>query len=329
MVDKQRVDEATGTKTVGHEWDGIEELDTPMPRWWLWTLYATIIWGIIYVILYPAWPLVNSATEGVLGWSSRGEYEKSVAAREVELEPIRQALVSTDIRKLSGSPELLQAAIEGGRSAFKVHCVQCHGAGAAGSKGYPNLNDDEWLWGGDMEAIEYTLIHGIRNPDHPDTRFSQMPAFGRDGILQPNEIQDVVSHVRVLSGREQPSASSARGAVLFEANCTICHGNDAKGDRTQGAPNLTDAISLYGLDRASLTETVTNSRYGVMPRWGQRLDPATIRMLTAYVHSLGGGETLPAVEELNEETLEQVNGDAVTNEAEQSNTARSGQDEQS
>lgn len=297
MVDKQRVDEATGTKTVGHEWDGIEELDTPMPRWWLWTLYATIIWALVYVVLYPAWPMLNSATEGVLGWTSRGEYQKAVDAREAELEPIRQALVSTDINDLPKNSALLNEAIQGGRSAFKVHCVQCHGAGAAGSKGYPNLNDDEWLWGGDMKAIEYTLVHGIRNPDHDDTRFSQMPAFGRDGILQPSEIQDLVSHVRVLSSREKPSASATRGAALFEVNCTICHGNDAKGDRMQGAPNLTDAISLYGLDRASLTDTITNSRYGVMPRWGQRLDAATIRMLTAYVHSLGGGEAAPVVEE--------------------------------
>jgi len=306
MSEKKRIDQPTGTETVGHEWDGIEELDTPMPRWWLWTLYATIIWGIGYIILYPAIPLVNSATEGLLGWTSRGEYQEQVAARETELEPIRQALVSTDILKLSGSPELLQQAIEGGRSAFKVHCVQCHGSGAAGSKGYPNLNDDDWLWGGDLEAIEYTLIHGIRNPGHEETRFSQMPAFGRDGILQSGEIQDLVSYVRLLSGREKPSAAARRGAALFEANCAICHGPAGKGDRTQGAPNLTDAISLYGLDRATLTDTITNSRYGVMPRWGQRLDSATIRMLAAYVHSLGGGETLPALDEVNEETLDQV-----------------------
>ncbi|WP_373490378.1 cytochrome-c oxidase, cbb3-type subunit III [Parasphingorhabdus sp.] len=313
MSEKKRVDEPTGTETVGHEWDGIEELDTPMPRWWLWTLYATIIWGIGYVILYPAIPLVNSATEGLLGWSSRGEYQQQVAAREIELEPIRQALVSTDIRKLSGSPELMQQAIEGGRSAFKVHCVQCHGSGAAGSPGYPNLNDDDWLWGGDLEAIEYTLIHGIRNPDHDETRFSQMPAFGKDGILQPSEIQDLVSYVRLLSGREKQSAAARRGASLFEANCAICHGADGKGDRFQGAPNLTDAISLYGLDRASLTYTITNSRYGVMPRWGQRLDPATIRMLAAYVHSLGGGETLPALDKVNQDTLDQIRTETPIN----------------
>ena len=214
----------------------------------------------------------------------------------MELEPIRQALVSTDMRTLEGNPELMQQAIEGGRSAFKVHCVQCHGFGAAGSKGYPNLNDDDWLWGGDLETIEYTLTHGIRNPDHDQTRFSQMPSFGRDGILQSNEIQDLVSYVRLLSGREKNSAASTRGAALFEANCAVCHGADGTGDRTQGAPNLTDAISLYGLDRTSLTDTITNARFGVMPRWGQRLDPATIRMLAAYVHSLGGGEKIPVAE---------------------------------
>lgn len=306
MANNKRIDEPTGTETVGHEWDGIEELDTPMPRWWLWALYASIIWGIGYVILYPAWPMLNSATEGTLGWTSRGQLEEEMAARDLELKPIRQALVSTDINKLSGSPELMQQAVEGGRSAFKVHCVQCHGSGAAGSKGYPNLNDDDWLWGGDLAAIEYTLIHGVRNPDHKETRFSLMPAFGRDGILQPREIDDLISFVRLIAGKEKASTAAKRGAVLFEANCTICHGLDGKGDRIQGAPDLTDAISLYGLDRASLSDTITNSRYGVMPRWGDRLDAATIRMLAAYVHSLGGGEATPVAAE---ETAAESNGD--------------------
>jgi len=300
MSDKKYIDQATGTETVGHEWDGIEELDTPMPRWWVWTFYATIIWAIGYVILYPAIPLVNSATEGLLGWTSRGEYAKEVTARERQLAPIRAAMVNSDINSVATNPELRTQAINGGASAFKVHCVQCHGSGAAGFAGYPNLNDDDWLWGGDLEAIEYTLVHGIRQPDHDETRFSQMPAFGRDGILQSNEIQDLVSHVRTISGDETPSAASQRGSVLYEANCAICHGPNGTGDRLQGAPNLTDRIALYGRDRASLTETLTNSRYGVMPRWGQRLDPATIRMLSIYVHSLGGGETAPQPEQTAE-----------------------------
>lgn len=294
MTDNRRVDEATGTETVGHEWDGIEELDTPMPRWWLWALYISIVWGIVYVILYPAWPLLNSATAGTLGWSSRGQYDQEVAAREREIEPIRRAIIATDIKKLSQNQALYQQAIEGGRSAFKVHCVQCHGAGAAGSKGYPNLNDDDWLWGGDIEAIEYTITNGIRNPDWSKTRNSQMPAFGKDGILEDKQIQDLVSYVRVLSKKEAQSPAAQRGRALFTANCAACHGPNGGGGRGVGAPNLTDAISLYGLSRATLTETITNSRHGVMPRWGERLDPVTVRMLSAYVHSLGGGEELTA-----------------------------------
>jgi cytochrome c oxidase cbb3-type subunit 3 len=185
-------------------------------------------------------------------------------------------------------------AIAGGAAAFKVHCVQCHGSGAAGAKGYPNLNDDEWLWGGDLATIEKTIADGIRQPGHDATRMSQMPAFGRDGILQPAQIEDVVSYVRTLSGQEKGSASSARGQALFTANCAVCHGPDGKGSRTVGAPNLTDAIWLYGGDRATIAQTVTNSRYGVMPAWSLHLDKVTIRMLAAYVHSLGGGEAAPA-----------------------------------
>ncbi|MEO1169801.1 MAG: cytochrome-c oxidase, cbb3-type subunit III [Pseudomonadota bacterium] len=292
--DGKRVDEPTGTEFVGHEWDGIEELDTPLPRWWSIIFWATVVWGLAYTVFYPAWPLVNSATEGVLGWSSRAALAEDLAATEAERAPLRQAIASIDISALPENEQLMQTAIQGGRSAYVVHCVQCHGSGAAGSQGYPNLNDDDWLWDGTMEGIEYTLIHGIRNPDHLETRISQMPAFGADGILSDAQISDVVSHVRTLSGAEEPSAASARGAELYAVNCAICHGENGGGDPTQGAPNLRDAIWLYGEDRASITDTVTNSRYGVMPRWGHRLDPVTIRMLTAYVWSLGGGETAPA-----------------------------------
>lgn len=301
MTENKHTDEHTGTETVGHEWDGIEELNTPLPRWWLWTFYATIVWALIYVILYPAWPLINSATDGVLGWSSRGDLEQELAARDAELAPIHQALVSTNIIKINGSPQLRDAAIQGGESAYKVHCVQCHGADAAGLVGYPNLRDDDWLWGGDLEAIEYTLLHGIRNPDHDETRFSQMPAFGADGLLDAAQIADVVSYVRVLSKEDKASASSQRGAALFANNCAVCHGEQGKGNRELGAPNLSDAINLYGVDRASLTKTITYSRNGVMPRWGQRLDAATVRMLAVYVHSLGGGEVLPALEDVDPE----------------------------
>ncbi len=291
---EHRIDDKTGTPTVGHEWDGIEELDTPMPRWWLWTLYATIVFAIGYVIAYPALPGLTGATPGVLGWSSHGELAKELAAEQRRLAPTRNAIAATTMAGLLGNPRLLHAAEEGGRAAFKVHCVQCHGAGAAGSKGYPNLNDDDWLWGGDIDAIHTTLENGIRAPGNDATRMSQMPAFGRDGILQPAQIQDLVSYVRTLSGLEAASPSSQNGAALFAQNCVVCHGDGGKGNRTVGAPNLSDRIWLYGGDRATLTTTITNARYGVMPAWGPRLDPVTVKMLAAYVHSLGGGEATPA-----------------------------------
>ena len=295
MADHKRIDDVTGTATSGHEWDGIEELDTPMPRWWLWSLYATIVWAIVYVILYPAWPMIHGATEGALGWSSRGQLEQEMQADAVRRAPVMNAIAATAIADLPAKPELMQAAVQGGAAAFRVHCVQCHGAGGAGVKKlYPSLTDDDWLWGGDLATIEYTITHGIRNPDHAATRTSQMPAFGRDGILEPAQIADVVSHVRVISRQEKPSASSARGALLFEANCAVCHGPTGDGGREVGAPKLTDAIWLYGGDRASIAATVTQPRNGVMPRWGARLDPVTIKMLAAYVYSLGGGEKAPA-----------------------------------
>ena len=285
-----KIDAATGTQFKGHEWDGIQELDTPLPRWWLWTFYATILFAIGYVIAYPAIPMLNDYTRGMLGWSSRGALEQELAARADQVAPIHQAIAATTIEKLAGQPELMQAAIEGGRAAFKVHCVQCHGSGAAGSKGYPNLNDDDWLWGGDLATIEKTLIDGIRNPGHDATRVSMMPAFGRDQLLTAPQVDDVVAYVRVASRQDKPSAEAQRGATLFADNCAVCHGTDAKGNRALGAPNLTDGIWLYGGDTESIHQSVWNSRQGVMPRWDDKLSPATIRMLAVYVHSLGGGE---------------------------------------
>jgi cytochrome c oxidase cbb3-type subunit 3 len=288
MADNKRIDQPTGTETMGHEWDGIEELNTPLPRWWLWSFYATIVWGVAYMIFYPAWPLINGATEGLLGWSSRGQLEQELAAEQAKKAPILNAIARTPIEQLPRNPMLMQAAVEGGRSAFKVHCVQCHGSGAAGSKGYPNLNDDDWLWGGDLASIHFTIEHGARNPDHDKTRMSQMPAFGE--MLPPEQVGDLTAFVRTVSGQQKPSAAAKRGATLFAQNCAACHGASGKGNRELGAPNLTDAIWLFGGDEESIAATIAKSRYGVMPRWGNRLDPATVKMLAAYVHSLGGGE---------------------------------------
>ena len=288
---KKKVDQPTGTETVGHEWDGIEELNTPLPRWWLWTFIISIIWAIAYTLFFPAWPMVSRATAGVLHWSSRGQLEQQLAADQAKRAPVMRAIAATPVEQLVNNPQLAQAAVEGGRAAFRVNCVQCHGSGAAGSKGYPNLNDDDWLWGGDPKTIEYTITHGVRNQGHDQARMSQMPAFGRDGILQPVQIEDLVAYVRTISHQRRVDASAKRGEALFAANCVACHGAAATGNREFGAPNLTDAIWLYGGDEESVRKTITDARYGVMPRWNEKLDPATIKMLAAYVHSLGGGET--------------------------------------
>jgi cytochrome c oxidase cbb3-type subunit 3 len=284
---KKRLDEPTGTETVGHEWDGIEELNTPLPRWWLWTFYATIVWSLGYVIVYPALPMLQQATEGVLGWTSRGQLADEMAREDARRAPIMQAIAATPIAELPLNQDLMQQAVAGGAAAFRVHCVQCHGSGAAGGPGYPNLTDDEWLWGGDMPTIEATLMHGVRQPGNAATRTSLMPAFGRDGILDGAQISQVADHVLSLAG-EGPA--SPTGAQIYATNCAICHGTDGTGLRQFGAPSLNDAVWLYGGTKADVVAQITGPRHGVMPSWEGRLDPATIRMLAAYVHSLGGGE---------------------------------------
>ncbi|EAQ44555.1 MAG: cytochrome-c oxidase, cbb3-type subunit III [Roseobacter sp. MedPE-SWde] len=276
--------------TTGHQWDGIEEFDNPMPRWWLWTFYATIIWGIGYTIAYPAWPMLSSATAGVLGWSTRGDVAAEIQAVEEANAPINAKLEAAELTAIAGDPELGSYAVSSGSAVFKTWCAQCHGSGAAGAKGYPNLLDDDWLWGGTVEDIHETITHGIRNEDSDDARYSEMPAFGRDELLEKEEIDQVVNFVMSLSGEAEDASKVDAGAVVFEDNCASCHMDDGTGDRSQGAPNLVDAIWLYGGDYASLSETVNNARYGVMPAWNTRLTEAQIRAVSAYVHQLGGGE---------------------------------------
>ncbi|KWV92056.1 cytochrome-c oxidase, cbb3-type subunit III [Erythrobacter sp. YT30] len=310
MADKHRVDEPTGTEFVGHEWDGIEELNTPLPRWWLWTFYATIAWAAVYVVLYPAWPMVEKATDGVLGWSSRGELAEEMANAEIARQDVFERIAATDITKLSADPELLGQAISGGASAFKQHCVQCHGAGAAGYEqyGYPNLNDDDWIWGGDLAALEYTLTHGIRWEGSDQTRVNYMPAF--QGVFDKVQIDAVTAHVLSLSGKGQ---STPMGAELYEQNCAACHQPNGEGDPLQGAPALNDAIWLYGDSEASIRQQIALPRHGVMPGWSDKLDPVTIKMLAAYVHSRGGGqeqevEEAPEVSEDGAETVAAAEG---------------------
>lgn len=290
MSDAPKIDETTGVETTGHSWDGIEELNSPLPRWWLWTFYITIIWGIGYTIAYPAWPLVRGATEGVLGWSTRANVAADIEAHEAANAELANELVGIELAGLEPGSDLHRYATARGEAVFIANCSQCHGSGAAGvqAAGYPNLLDDAWLWGGAIDQIAYTVRHGIRNEVDPDARWSEMPAYG--DIFSPEEISSVVEYVYSLTRDEHDSALAEEGSVLFMDNCAACHGDNAMGNPDLGAPNLSDAIWLYGGDRDTLTETVTNARFGVMPAWGQRLSEADVRAVSAYVHSLGGGE---------------------------------------
>ncbi len=273
---------------TGHEWDGIKELNNPLPRWWLWTFYLTIIWGIGYTIAYPAWPMVNKATAGLMGYSTRAEVAEEIAAVEAANGPINARLEAAELTEVSADAELMQYANSAGAAVFRTWCAQCHGSGAAGAVGYPNLLDDDWLWGGDIENIHHTIAHGVRDEEDLDSRYSEMPAFGE--ILEEAEISSVVQYVQSLSGTPEDATLAAAGEEVYLENCASCHGDEGLGDIYQGAPNLADAIWLYGGDTETLTETVTYSRYGVMPPWQDRLSEAEVRAVALYVHSRGGGQ---------------------------------------
>ncbi|WP_375412402.1 cytochrome-c oxidase, cbb3-type subunit III [uncultured Bradyrhizobium sp.] len=290
MTEHGDVDKVSGTATTGHEWDGIKELNTPLPRWWVTTFYATILWAIGYWIVYPAWPMLWSYSSGLLHYSSRAD----VAVELASLEKIRgdkmAALGAAPLANIEKDPALLALARARGKAVFGDNCAPCHGSGGAGAKGYPNLNDDDWLWGGSLDQIMQTIEFGARS-GHAKAHENAMLAFGRTGILKTPEIVTVANYVRSLSGLPtSPGYDAAAGRKIFADNCVSCHGEAGNGNLELGAPDLTDRIWLYGSDEATVVETITNGRAGVMPAWVGRLDPSTIKALAVYVHSLGGGK---------------------------------------
>jgi cytochrome c oxidase cbb3-type subunit 3 len=290
MSEHHDIDHVSGRATTGHEWDGIKELNTPLPRWWILTFYATILWAIGYWVVYPAWPLVTNYTTGLFHYSTRA----SVADELASLERLRgekmKVLGSASLADIEKDPALLALARARGKTVFADNCAPCHGTGAAGAKGYPNLNDDDWLWGGSLDQIMQTIQFGARSGNAKGHE-SQMLAFGRDGILKKEEIVTVANYVRSLAGLPtEPGFDAAAGKKIFAENCASCHGEGGKGNQELGAPNLTDQIWLYGSDEATLIETITGGRAGVMPAWNGRLDPVAIKALAVYVHSLGGGK---------------------------------------
>jgi len=286
-MSEKHIDEISGVSTTGHEWDGIKELNNPLPRWWVWTFYATIVWAIGYTIAYPAWPLISGATPGVLGFSSRVEVQKELAAANDAKAQYAAAIASKSVEEIQADESLRTFATAAGAAAFKVNCVQCHGSGAEGSKGFPNLNDDDWLWGGKIGEIEQTIAHGVRFDADADTHVSEMPGF-RD-ILQPEQISSVSSYAASLMGFPADQARLADGKTLFAENCASCHGEDGKGMTDVGAPDLTDAISLLVHSETDIENQVRSPRHGVMPAWQGRLGETTVKELATYVYSLGGG----------------------------------------
>lgn len=293
MADKIDRDEVSGTDTTGHEWDGIKELDTPLPRWWLYIFYASIVASVVYWVLMPAWPLANSYTRGLLNWSDRRNVAAEIQSLEISRGPMFERLAHASSAELAADPELQEFARAAGESVFGDNCQTCHGAGGAGAPGYPVLADDVWLWGGSMQQIEHTLRVGIRS-GHAETQMSMMPAYGRDSLLTAAQIGDVTEYVISLSAaRDRLDASApaaARGAVVYQEQCAACHGATGVGDRAQGAPSLADDVWLYGGSRAEIRRQIEQGRGGVMPAWERRFDAGTLRALAYYVHQMGGGE---------------------------------------
>lgn len=282
------IDEATGVSTTGHEWDGITELNNPMPRWWLWTFYACIVWALIYSIAYPAWPMLTTTTKGWLGYSSRANIRQEIADADLLKADFRQVIADMPLAEIVTDEKLRTFAVAAGAAAFKVNCIQCHGTGAQGSVGYPNLNDDDWLWGGKLDDIYQTVTHGVRFTTDDETRISEMPKFFE--LLKPEEITQVAAFIANLTTPQTDDASVAAGMAVFAQNCASCHGDDANGNRDVGAPNLADAVSLYGSSLEQITSQIRAARHGAMPAWGARLGDVTVKELAVFVHSLGGGE---------------------------------------
>lgn len=284
-------DPVTGRVTTGHVWNGIEELETPIPRVVLVFLAATFIFALICWILYPTWPLGHTYTKGITGFDQRNVVTEQVAkADAARAEAWAGKVEAMSYADIGADPALMKPAGEAGRTLFNDNCAACHGVGGTGGPGYPDLAAKAWLWGGEPETIEETIRVGI-NSTNDDTRTSQMMAFGRDAILDRTQVQDVVAYVRSLSGALPVEGNAERieaGREIFADNCTACHGEDAKGNHDVGAPDLTDNSWIYGGDEQSVYTTVYSGRQGHMPHWGDRLSPLQVKLLALYVHTLEG-----------------------------------------
>lgn len=283
-------DPVTGRSTTGHDWDGLKELNTPLPKWWFWTFVATVVWGIGYAVVYPSVPWINTYYPGAIGYSQRANVTADVKALAAQRAGVMSKLTTVPLAEVKNDEALYAVAMTAGRLAFAENCQACHGAGGQGRPGFPALAGDAWIWGGTLDAIKQTVTFGIRS-GHNDARVSAMPRFGADAMLKPAEIEQVTDFVMTLYRPSAPAApGAAAGATVFAENCAACHGERGEGKRDLGAPALRSGVHLYGDSRAAVRAQIATPRLGVMPNWNARLDEATIRAVTLYVHGLGGGE---------------------------------------
>ncbi|MBF0455584.1 MAG: cytochrome-c oxidase, cbb3-type subunit III [Magnetococcales bacterium] len=297
-------------ETTGHQWDTeegypLQEYNNPLPKWWLYSYYATVIYAVIYWVLYPAWPIPGGFTKGILGWSQYNQLADETASAMKAKEVFNTKLAALSSEEIIKDSQLLQYAVSGGKAIFGDNCAPCHGSGGVGSKagGFPALVDDDWLYGGSLAAIEETIKGG---------RAGQMPAHleASGGSFSSTQVNDLTQYTLSLTGRSTDSAAAARGDELFhgDAGCNFCHGDAGNGsvkgssggeklDASIGAPDLSDAIWLYGSDTATIQATIANGRSGKMPAWevdsegtNRKLDELAIKQVAIYVHSLGGGQ---------------------------------------
>lgn len=290
-------DPLTGVKMTGHDFDGIKELRSPLPTWWVGVFLACVIFALGYAYVYPSWPSLNSAFQGaVFGGNRERVHEALLDAKAAQSGRIEQ-IAAREVADILADDDLRAYAQRGGEAAFNVNCIQCHGAGGAGQLGYfPVLADDDWIWGGAPDQIQATILYGVRS-EHPDTRYSEMPRYGVDELLTPAEIESTAKYVKALSDpNARAQLEGTPGATVFAEQCSACHGADGEGVVDLGGPALNDFVWLYAgdgqgnADYDKLVAQISNPQQGVMPAWTGRIDDETIKMLSVYVHSLGGGQ---------------------------------------
>jgi cytochrome c oxidase cbb3-type subunit III len=264
--------------TTGHTWDeDLAEWNNPLPRWWVWLFYVTIVFGLVYLVLYPG----LGSYQGWLGWSSSGQYQAERERAAQVYGPLFERFLAEDVTRVAADPEARRI----GQRLFLTYCSQCHGSDAGGSRGFPNLRDRHWQWGGEPAAIRTSIAEG---------RNGVMPAMGA-ALGGAEDVRDVAQYVLKLAGRTHDNLRAFRGKAKFDASCTACHGADGTGNPQLGAPNLTANIWIHGGSENSIIETITKGRSGAMPAHKGLLDEAKIHLLTAYVYGLNRSASAPAV----------------------------------